>query len=219
MGQKSKSVGSKKTRREIVKLLKTEGEMDSAQLAERLGLTAMGVRQHLYALQEQKLVGYDERATGVGRPTKFWSLTPEANRLFPDAYAELSVSLLDALGDAFGAAGLQRVLESRSQRQLAAYRARISRSMSLKEKLQRLAQLRTEEGYMAEVQSTGKDQYLLVENHCPICAAATACRGFCDTELDVFRSVLGPQVHIERVEHIIAGNRRCAYRITPKRVR
>jgi predicted ArsR family transcriptional regulator len=177
------------------------------------------VRQHLYALQEQKLVAAQERATGVGRPTKFWSLTREADRLFPDAYAELSVSLLDALGDAFGAAGLHRVLESRSQRQRAAYCATISRSMSLKEKLQRLAQLRTEEGYMAEVQSTGKDSFLLVENHCPICAAATACQGFCETELDVFRSVLGPQIHVERVEHIIAGNRRCAYRITPKSVR
>src|SRR5215831_2966352 len=39
-----------KTRRAIVKLLKTEGEMNSAQLAERLEITAMAVRQHLYEL-------------------------------------------------------------------------------------------------------------------------------------------------------------------------
>jgi predicted ArsR family transcriptional regulator len=54
---------------------------------------------------------------------------------------------------------------------------------------------------------------LLVENHCPICAAARACQNFCRSELDVFRRVLGPDVQVERVEHQLAGARRCAYRI------
>ncbi|MDQ3753204.1 MAG: MarR family transcriptional regulator, partial [Acidobacteriota bacterium] len=74
----------------------------------------------------------------------------------------------------------------------------------------------TEEGYMAEVKSEDGGSYLLVENHCPICAAANACQGFCATELDLFRSVLGPGVEVERVEHIVSGDRRCAYRVTPE---
>ncbi len=56
--------------------------------------------------------------------------------------------------------------------------------------------------------------FLFVENHCPICAAAAACQGFCRAELMVFRAVLGPDVAIERTDHILAGARRCAYRIT-----
>src|SRR6516225_3638651 len=103
--------GQGKTRRAIVQLLKTEGPMDSAQLGVRLSLTAMAVRQHLYALQQQKLVTADERPVPVGRPVKHWRLTREADRLFPDGYAELSVALIDALGDAFGAEGLERVLQ------------------------------------------------------------------------------------------------------------
>src|SRR6516162_5616936 len=114
-----------KTRRAIVKLLKTEGAMDSAQLAQRLGLTAMAVRQHLYALQEQKLVTAEERPVPVGRPAKYWRLTRKADRLFPDAYAELSVALIDSLNDTFGADGLQRILERRTARQRASYSARI----------------------------------------------------------------------------------------------
>jgi predicted ArsR family transcriptional regulator len=204
------------TRRSIVRLLKTEGAMDSARLAERLGLTAMAVRQHLYVLQEEKLVAAEERPGPIGRPAKYWRLTREADRLFPDAYAELNVALLDALGDAFGPAGLQRVLESRCARQRADYAGRIPPSASLKEKLRQLAQVRTEEGYMAEVKAEGKSTFLFIENHCPICAAATACQGFCATELDLFQSVLGPEIAIERVEHIVAGDRRCAYRIAPK---
>ncbi len=189
--------------------------MDSAQLAERLGLTTMAVRQHLYVLQGEKLVTAEERPGPVGRPAKHWRLTREADRLFPDAYAELSVALLDALGDAFGPTGLKRVLDSRCARQQADYAGRIAPVASLEEKLRQLARVRTEEGYMADVTAEGSASFLFVENHCPICAAATACQGFCDTEIALFRTVLGPDVGVERVEHIVSGARRCAYRITP----
>ncbi|ARO29186.1 transcriptional regulator domain-containing protein [Rhizobium sp. NXC14] len=45
-------------------------------------------------------------------------------------------------------------------------------------------------------------------------AAATACAGFCRSELETFRAVLGADV--ERSEHILTGARRCAYRITAR---
>ncbi len=203
-----------KTRRAIVKLLKTEGALDSSRLARHLRLTPMAVRQHLYALQREKLVTAEERPVPLGRPAKHWQLTPEANRLFPDAYAELTLALVGAVEKAFGPAGTQRVLESRCALQQAAYRARIPASASLEEKLRELARVRTEEGYMAEVTREG-DGYLFVERHCPICAAANACQGFCATELDLFRAVLGGRVRVERTEHIIAGDRRCVYQVTP----
>jgi predicted ArsR family transcriptional regulator len=201
-----------KTRRRIVKLLKTEGPLDSATLASRIGVSAMAVRQHLYMLQDQQMVTAKERPVPLGRPAKYWELTRQADRLFPDAYAELSVSLIDSLNDAFGAQGLQKILESRSARQRAAYSDRISSTMPLRKKLQKLAQIRTEEGYMAELRSEGAGHYLFIENHCPICAAASNCTGLCASELSLFRSVLGPVI-VERVEHILAGERRCVYRI------
>ena len=207
--------GERKTRRAIVKLLKTEGPLDSAQLAKRLKLTAMAVRQHLYALQKEGLVTAEERPVPIGRPAKFWKLTREADSLFPEAYAELNVALIDAVKDTFGTEGLNRVLVSRCQRQRSDYAKRIRPGDSLKKKLTELARVRTEEGYMAEVKRADDGSYLLVENHCPICAAANACQGFCSTELDLFRSVLGPGVTVERVEHIISGDQRCAYRVTP----
>lgn len=70
---------------------------------------------------------------------------------------------------------------------------------------------------MAEVRRERPGTFVLVENHCPICAAATACQGFCTSELDLFRSVLGPGVDVERTEHIVGGDRRCAYRVIDQR--
>ena len=79
--------------------------MDSARLARRLRLTPMAVRQHLYALQREHLVAAEERRVPIGRPAKYWGLTAEANRLFPDAYAELNLALIEAVDDTFGADG------------------------------------------------------------------------------------------------------------------
>jgi predicted ArsR family transcriptional regulator len=209
--------GERKTRRAITKLLKTEGPIDSAQLAQRLGLTAMAVRQHLYALQREGLVTSEDRPVPIGRPAKFWQLTREADHLFPEAYAELSVALIDSVKDAFGAEGLERVLTSRCARQRADYGKRIKPHHSLDQRLAELAKVRTEEGYMAEVRREDDGSFLLVENHCPICAAANACQGFCSTELELFRSVLGPGVSVERAEHIIKGDNRCVYRVQPQK--
>lgn len=189
--------------------------MGPVQLAKRLKVTPMAVRQHLYALEREKLVSAEERPVPLGRPAKYWRLTREADRLFPDAYAELSVALIGALGETFGPAGVQRLLDTRLARQQADYSARVPRSASLGKRLRQLARVRTEEGYMAEGRPEGRSAFLFIENHCPICAAATACQGFCATELDLFRAVLGPDVRVERVEHILAGGRRCAYRIAP----
>jgi len=200
------------TRRAIVRLLKQHGAMDSAAMARRLKVTPMAVRQHLYELQTEKLVTAEERKVPLGRPAKHWQLTREADRLFPDAYAELSVALIGAMQQTLGADGMQRVLDARFGQLRAAYQKRIDATAPLAVKLKELARIRTEEGYMAEVRRDG-DAYLFIENHCPICAAANSCQGLCVSELELFQSVLGPDAHIERTEHIVAGNRRCVYRI------
>ncbi len=187
--------------------------MDSGALAFRLGVSAMAVRQHLYALRGQKLVTYEEEVRPLGRPAKLWRLTGAADRLFPDAHAELTVGLIGAVRSAFGQQGMDRLLSVRARNQLEAYRKRIPARAGLRKRLQALAKLRSEEGYMAEVLPERDGGYLLVENHCPICAAATACQGLCGAELEVFRRLLGTGVFVEREEHILAGARRCVYRV------
>jgi predicted ArsR family transcriptional regulator len=203
-----------KTRRAIVRLLKQEGALDSASLARRLKLTPMAIRQHLYELQREKLVTAEERPVPLGRPAKHWQLTRAADRLFPDAYAEVTLALIGAMGQTLDGATMQKVLDARAEAQRAAYVKRIKPGAPLAAKLRELARVRSEEGYMAEVRRDGRS-FLFIENHCPICAAANACQGFCASELDLFRSVLGNGVAIERAEHIVSGDRRCVYRVTP----
>ena len=70
---------------------------------------------------------------------------------------------------------------------------------------------------MADWSQEPDGSFLLVENHCPICAAATLCQGFCRDELELFREVIGPDAEVERSEHLLAEARRCAYRISEKK--
>lgn len=204
---------SVRTRRAIVKRLKQEGALDAEKLASHFNITAMAVRQHLYALQKEGLVTYQEESRPMGRPAKLWQLTPAANRFFPDRYAELTLGLINSMKEAFGEAGLDRLLEVRTREQIQAYQVIVPRTDPLQQRLETLAQQRTEEGYMAEVVAQADGTFLLSEKHCPICAVATACTGLCRMELEIFQAALGEDVMIERIEHILAGDQRCVYRV------
>jgi len=213
---RKKTKAGVRTRRAIVHVLKEEGAMDALALAERLQVSAMAVRQHLYALQDEKLVTYEERRQPLGRPAKLWRLTAAADHLFPDGYAELTLSLLTSVGEAFGKAGLERLLELRTRDQIALYRRRVPGRGTLLGRVEALAAIRADEGYMASARRQVDGSVLLLENHCPICAAAVACTGLCAKEMEVFQVVLGPEVVVERTEHIVVGARRCAYRVAPR---
>jgi len=206
-----------KSRTAIFELLKHEGPLESAVIAERLGITSVAVRQHLYALAERGLVDNRSSARPIGRPVKLWRVTQAGDEHFPDAHAELTVSLLGCIQETFGADSLNRLLEVRKRHLLTLYTAAIPSEASVADRAMALAAIRTQEGYMSSVSENGDGSLLLVENHCPICAAAATCQGFCAIEEEVFGAVLGDEVTLTRTEHIQAGARRCAYLIQPRR--
>lgn len=196
-------------------LLKTKGPQTVAELGCATGVCGEAARQQLVRLAGEGLVVSTAQPRGVGRPVQVWSLTPAGNARFPDGHAELAAQLIRLVGAEFGEKGVERLIELRAAESKTAYAAALEGATDLANRVDRLAAARTREGYMAEVWPEG-DGYLLVENHCPICVAATACQTFCRTELETFRAVLGPGADVERTEHIVRGDRRCAYRITPK---
>jgi predicted ArsR family transcriptional regulator len=204
-----------RVKNEILQSLKWKGAQTAADLAEQLQVSPMAIRQHLQTLLSEQLVTYVESKQAVGRPLKLWQLTEKAMDLFPNHHADLVVKLLESVTQIFGIMGLNLVIQERTKTQIQAYSQQISIDFNLPEKVIILAEIRTQEGYMAEVIQESKEELLLVENHCSICTAAKNCPQLCDSELQVFRQVLGSEVRVERVEHILSGSRRCAYRITP----
>lgn len=197
----------------VLMVLKMHGALSSAAVGSRLGTTGEAARQQLARLAEEGLVSATSQAKGVGRPTQTWSLTPAAQSRFPDTHATLTVQLLGIVRNALGEEALDTLISAREAETRTAYESVLASHSGLREKVAALAELRSAEGYMADWQDQDDGSLLLIENHCPICAAATACRGFCRAELDVFRAVLGPTAIVDRDEHIVAGARRCSYTI------
>ncbi len=213
----SVTADTSEAKRAVLDYLKRNGPSEAAVVAGELGVTPMAVRQHLYALEDEGLVSFaaSPRDGARGRPSKLWQVEQSADSFFADAHAELSVELIANIKEVFGEQGLEKLIAKRTKHQIAEYRAALASASTLKEKLKRLARLRTAAGYMADAKTDG-DGFLLVENHCPICRAAAACTGLCRQELEVFRAALGPEAAVERTDHILAGARRCAYKVRPR---
>ncbi len=204
----------RRTRDKVLLHLKKKGPQTASQLASRIRVTPVAVRQHLDTLSEDGLVAFDDERCRVGRPRRIWRLAPRAQAAFPDAHSDLAIELIDAMESAYGDEGLDRLVATRTRAQLKRYREALPpRDASIEKRVAALAKLRRGEGFMAEWSKERDGTLLLVENHCPICAAAAACPARCRDELSVFQKAIGKGVPVERVEHILAGGRRCAYRI------
>jgi predicted ArsR family transcriptional regulator len=197
----------------ILVLLKKGGPQTAVALGAALGITGEAARQQLVRLAASGLVASSTEPHGVGRPAQLWSLTGAANARFPDAHAELTAQLIQSIRTQLGEAVLDRLIDARAEAAKAIYAAALEGATDLEEKVARLAAARAREGYMAESRKDGKG-FLLIENHCPICVAASTCQGFCRAELDTFRAVLGKEASVDRTEYLIDGDRRCTYRIS-----
>jgi predicted ArsR family transcriptional regulator len=194
--------------------LKTRGPATTRELAARAGITRQAALEHLTKLGGAQLVEHTRAPAGVGRPGHTWSLTDKGHGRFPDTHAQMTVELIEAIRDEFGEAGLVRMLARREQAMEDKYDRALRGVETLEERVARLVRLRSTEGYMAEASRLDDGTYVIVENHCPICAAATACQGFCRSELALFARLLAP-ARVERSEHLLAGSRRCSYLVVP----
>ncbi|MFS2206960.1 helix-turn-helix transcriptional regulator [Variovorax sp. Varisp36] len=199
----------------ILSTLKTRGALGIPDIAKVLKVTVEAVRQQMVKLEADGLVDAQSRPGGRGRPTQIWRLTGEGHKRFPDTHAEMTVQMISAVIRVFGNTGMDQLIAAREDTMRANYAEALRGARSLQTRLERLADIRSREGYMAEFRPEG-DGFLFIENHCPICTAAQACTGFCRSELQLFDAVLGPDVSVSRVEHVLAGARRCAYQVSPR---
>lgn len=205
---------TKKTSEKIVDYIKVTGPCTAKALAEQFSLTTMGVRQHLQGLEETGMLIFDDRKASRGRPTRYWSLTKKSDALFPDKHDDLTLQLIESVKVVFGDSGLEQLISHREEANKVLYQSALAHHASVLDKLHALARLRTDEGYVATVEQED-NHFWLLENHCPICAAASSCVNFCRSELQLFQWLFEGVATVSREEHIIEGARRCAYKVTP----
>lgn len=193
-------------------IIKREGPRSIQEIAQAMAVTVEGARFHLLKLEKEGLVQSKSESKGRGRPKQIWSLTEKGNNRFPNTHDKLSANLIQLMKEALGDDAVDKVIDKHQLSLQQRYSAEIDQNTDLENRLAQLVDLRTGDGYMAEYLKKS-DHYLFIENHCPICSAASVCQGFCRAEIDTFKSVLGENVEVERVDHIVKGARRCSYKI------
>jgi predicted ArsR family transcriptional regulator len=193
----------------IVQLLKQRGELTVQAIADSLGITQVAVRKHLEALLAEKKVAARRVPLPRGRPTYAYYLTELADSFFPQAYDRLAVELLDDLIAIDGAEKLDRLFRARNERLSRTYQLRLQ-DKDLPERLQELARLRDEEGYMAVLERR-EGAFVLREHNCPIYDVAQRHREACNCEQDLFSRVLNRDV--KRQATLVDGQPCCEYRI------
>lgn len=204
------------TAERILFLLKTRGPLKTTDLASLLQISFEATRQQLQKLQGADLIsGISAAASGAGRPSQKWILTEAAQRRFPDTHSVLTLQLIESVEQVFGADGVDQLISRMEASNLKEYQQACSQARSLEDKVRTLVQLREQAGYMARMQACDSG-WLIIEHHCPICVAASRCQGFCRSELQIFQAVIGDQAKVERCEHLLSGDRRCVYRVTPE---
>lgn len=201
------------TRRAILRALKHRGEARAEVLASEIGITVSAVRQHLAGLRADGLVVHREVREGPGRPKHVWSLGPGAQDLFPAAYGDLTLELLDGVAEADPPL-VERLFERRRRRRVAAAQARLA-DRSLAERVEELARILDEDGYLATCEPGPDGTLRIVEHHCAIFAVARRYGQACSSELEFIREVL-PDARVERVAHMVQGAHRCAYEVQPR---
>ena len=200
------------TRRELLVHLRKRGEARAEELAGALGITVGAVRQHLHGLAAADLVEHREERPGPGRPRHVYRLAPAAEALFPRAYGELTVELLDYIGDEDPDL-VARAFERRR-------RARVERTLErlhglgFDERVAEVARVLDEDGYLADVEplEDGADGWRIREHNCAILAVAQRYGHACGAEIAFLREVL-PDADVTRVSHILTGAHACTYEV------
>ncbi len=162
----------------LLLLLKTRGPLQAKDAGKILGTTGEAARQQFVKLANDGLVVAAAQAKGVGRPIQLWQLTEAGNARFPDAHSELAVQLLRMVRTKLGEEALNLLIDTREQETRELYCQAMEGVQSIDERVKRLVAIRSQEGYMAEYQTQTDGSILLIENHCPICAAAPVVRVF-----------------------------------------
>lgn len=201
------------TQRQVVVALKRRGEASAEELAEALGITPSGVRQHLAALRAAGVVAARQERGRPGRPTDLYHSTDLAEAVLPKASVDLSVELLSHIEEEDPQL-VPRVFERRRDRRVAQARTQMA-GKNLDEKVAFLAGMLDEEGYLADFEKLPGDAYRMTLHSCAIWAVASRYGQACTTELEFLREVL-PEVEIERVAHKAAGAYACGYEIRPR---
>jgi len=207
------SVKLSSAQRHVLVALKRLGEASADELAESLGITPSGVRQHLSALRSAGLAASRQERGRSGRPVDIYHGTDLGETLFAGASADLSLELLGHIEEE-NPELITRIFERRRRRRVEGATKDLV-GKSLDEKVAVLSKILDTEGYLANFEKLTDGNYQINLHSCAIWGVASRYGQACTTELEFLRELL-PEAEIERGAHKATGAFVCQYVLRPR---
>ncbi len=193
-----------------MRTLREKGKCTVNQLADAIGISPVSVRHHLANLQAEGLVAAEEMRHGVGRPRLLFTLTERGLELFPSRYFRLTRRLLGEIKDMLSADAVARLFSSVARTMADDYADRLA-GLPLEEKLRRLAELLSEEGFAAKIETDGS-RLLIHELSCPYFLMGRDHPEVCLVDQAFIARALS--LPVERVTCLLDGQAHCTFAVS-----
>lgn len=203
-------VGRSARLRVLNELKRTQGLCVTV-LAERLGMSYMGIKGVCLDLEKRGLLDTWRSPQPMGRPQMLYRLTERAHDLFPTTSNAMTIEVLAAAQKLFGATAAEKLLLVAFQKKAEQFAARLKEG-TLAERAKAFARLRDHEGHMAEcVGAEGGEGLRIVEHHSPILDLLREFPMIARLEAEMFARLLG--VPVRREEMSVSGMFRATFAI------
>ncbi len=200
------TTGTKET---ILRTMRGRGRCTVNELAEASGVSAISVRHHLANLQAEGLIQTEEVRHGVGRPRHVFSLSDSGLDHFPSRYFHLSQRLLTEMKERMPESEVGDVLSGVAQSMADSYASELE-PLPLAQRLDRLVQLLSGEGFSADLQHDG-DHVLIRELSCPYFRIGQQHREICMIDQSFIATALS--LPVERVTCLLDGDVHCTFSV------
>lgn len=202
--------------KELLKLLlKNKNGMTVDGLSEQLAITRNAVRQHLAALENDRLVAKGITRPSGGRPEQLYVLTDKGHECFPRHYSWFAQLLVESLLQETGTEGLGERLSAMGSRVGAQLRAQYPELKTREEKVRKLAEIMEEIGYSARTLDLEADQAPVIgADNCVFHHLAMKNPDICQFDLALASSFTDSRV--DHQECMAKNGNICRFKFDPK---
>ena len=197
------------TRGRIVAELRERGSASAADLAAVFGLSPNAIRQQLVLLERDGLVEERSVRRGPTKPTIEFSLTPAADKLFPQQYDKMLAAVLREVRELHGSDAVDAVFSGIARRASDAAKERVTATQP-EARVAQLADVLREKGVRVDY-SLIDGGFALSEHNCPYADVVSEHPEVCSVIHQVIDDTIGPH---EQTESLATGGKECRFVIS-----
>jgi predicted ArsR family transcriptional regulator len=197
------------TRGKIVGALRSRGAASAFDLAAEFALSPNAIRQQLVILERDGLVAGKSVRRGKTKPTHEYSLTPQADRYFPQAYDRMLGAVLREVRLSGGDAGVAQIFDGIAKRAVGKMAPGLEGKSTL-ERLEAIADNIRRSGVAVEVEEHD-GTIVLREHNCPYANVVSEHPECCTVIHTMLDEVISPEV--KQTESLATGGAECRFEV------